>query len=110
MIRLPSIIVQRVALAVVGVGMAAGFMGEWSAHHRAERRYASLLATSRQLELQLGRMSEERDRLSGALTTAQQHVDEISQAYTDKSAALERATAQVQEHARTINELGNVNS
>jgi TolA-binding protein len=98
-------IVNRTLIIVVGVGLAAAWLGEWAAHRRSERNYQTALAVQRQLELQVGELRTDRDRLHEALSTEQQRVNELSSTVSAREAQLQEAVERLSQEEQVIQEL-----
>ncbi len=85
----------RIALVITGVGLAGGWGMEWAAHQTVKRRYEAALQTQRNLELELGEVRAEHERVAEALTAEQQRAGQLSAALTEKDRVLQQTMARL---------------
>ena len=96
---------QRIGLIGVSLGVAAGVGAEWVARQQLERRYQMALETRRHLELAMGELRAERDRLAGQLVGEQQRADGLVAELTSKDEELQRTMDRLAQEERTVQDL-----
>jgi hypothetical protein len=96
---------KRTTVAVIGLFVIGVAIGEWLARHRVEREYRQALEARRTLELELGEVRADRDRLSGVLSDEQQHVQQLSATLSTKDTELKQVVERLTQEERIILEL-----
>ena len=97
--------IKQTAIAVVGLALVGVSVGEWVAHRRVERDYRKAIDTRQRLELELGEIRADRDRLSGVLTEEQQRVQQLASTLSTKEAEWQAVVERLAQEERIILEL-----
>lgn len=96
---------MRIVWGVVGVGLAVSAIGQWGARRQLVRRYQDALKARQGLELELGEMRADRERMVGALATEQQRVAKLSTTLAAKEAEQRDIMDRFSQEERIIQEL-----
>lgn len=97
----------RIALIITGVGLAGGWGAEWAAHHRVKRQYEVAVKTRQRLELELGTVRGEHERVTHALAEEQQRTTQLAEALSDKETVLQQTMERLGHEERMAQELQN---
>ena len=85
----------RIALIITGVGLAGGWGAEWAAHQTVKHRYEVALQTQRTLELELGEVRAEQQRVTEALAKEEQRSGQLASALLEKDQVLQQTMARL---------------
>ena len=96
---------KRTAFIVVGLGLVVISLSQWAARQRLEHRYQDALTARKQLELELGELRADRERLSEVLATEQQRVAQLSATLTAKDVEQQEMMDRLVQEERLIQEL-----
>lgn len=95
----------RAGLIVAGVSFVVISAGQWAARQRVERRYQDALQARKQLELEVGELRADRERLAGGLASEQQRMAQLSATVSAKEAEQQDIVERLMQEERIIQEL-----
>ena len=95
----------RIVSLVIGVGLAGGWAAEWAAHQTVKRRYEAALQTQRTLELELGEVRAEQERVQETLAMEQHRSGQLTDALSEKNQVLQQTIERLAHEERMTQEL-----
>ena len=96
---------HQVLLITLGAAFGVTVVGGMAIRAQLERRYRSAIVARRQLELQLGELRADRERIGHALDTERERVESLSKELADRNQELERTVARLTQEQRTMETL-----
>ena len=95
----------RIILIVIGTGLVGGWGMEWAARQTVTHRLNAALQTQRNLELELGEVRAEHQRVAEALTSEQQRAEQLTHALSEKDQVLQQTMERLAQEERIAQEL-----
>jgi len=92
----------RLLIIVLGVGLSVGWLGEAIARRRLVRSHQETVKARQALELQMGEIRADREKLAASLTGEQERVERLSQTLSAKDSELQAVIGRLTEEERII--------